>query len=112
MAKTEKLKAKFLTFKIIPKVIKIPNSGIKPITVSGTIRTTSNKQVVEITLTSLKGKIVKSKANYAKTPKGDIIKFEWKYGINRNSELGTYKLRAVLRENKKQVRSDTFRVKV
>jgi len=111
MAKTEKLKAKFLTFKILPKVIKIPNSGIKPVTASGTIRTTSNKQVVDITLIPLKGKIVKAKARYAKTPKANIIKFQWKYGINKDSKVGTHKVRAVLRENKKQIRSDTFRVK-
>jgi len=111
MAKTEKPKAKFLTFKIVPKVIKQPRTGIKPVTVSGTIRTTSSKQVVDITLTPPKGKKVKAKAYYAKTPRHNIRKFEWKYGVSKNKDAGRYHVRAVLRENRKQVRSDTFRVK-
>ena len=63
-------------------------------------------------MTPLKGKIVKAKARYAKTPKANIVKFEWKYGINKDSKVGTYKVRVLLRENKKQIRAGTFRVKL
>ena len=111
MAKPKKPKAKFLTFKIIPKVIKQPRTGIKPVTMSGTIRTTSSKQVVDITLTPPKGKKVKAKAYYAKTPRHNIRKFGWKYGVSKNKDAGRYHVRAVLRENRKQVRAETFRVK-
>jgi len=108
MAKPKKTKAKFLTFKIVPKAIKQPKIGIKPVTVSGTIRTTSKKQFVEITLTPPKGKKLKTKTGYAKTSRAKTVKFEWKYGISKNKDIGRYHGRAVVRENKKQVRAGTF----
>lgn len=110
MAKPKKPKAKFLTFKISPKIRKQPRSTTKPVTVSGTIRTTSRKQVVNITLTPPKGKKIKTKAWYAKTARHNIVKFQWKYGVSKNKDTGTYHVRAVLRENIKQARSGTFRV--
>ena len=112
MAKPKKTKAKFLTFKIVPKAIKQPRTGIiKPVTVSGTIRTTSKKQFVEITLTPPKGKKLKTKTWYAKTSIANTVKFEWKYGISKNKDIGKYHVKAVLNENKKQVRAGTFTVK-
>jgi len=111
MTKPKKTKAKYLTFNISPKVIKRPRTGIKPVNVQGTIRTTATKNVVDITLTRPKGKKVKAKSWYAKTARYNIVKFQWKYGVGVNKNLGTYKVRAVLHENKKQVRAGTFRVK-
>ena len=111
MTKPKKPKAKFLTFKIVPKVIKQPRTRIKPVTVSGTVRTTSRKQIVNITLTPPKGKKIKTKAWYAKTARHNIVKFQWKYGVSKNKDVGRYHVRVVLHENNKQVRSDTFRVK-
>ncbi|MCH7648561.1 MAG: hypothetical protein IIA83_08145 [Thaumarchaeota archaeon] len=111
MAKPPKPKAKFLTFKISPKVIKQPRTGIKAVTTSGSIRTTSNKQYVDITLTPPKDKKVKSKARYLTGGRTNVVTFQWKYGVSKNKDVGTYKVRAQLVENRKQVRSDTFRVK-
>lgn len=110
MAKTEKPTPKFLSFYITPKVVKAPRSGIAPVKVHGTVETTSSKQYVDITLTPPKGKVVKSKAWYAETARHNIVKFEWKYGVDRDKETGTYNVRAVLGENKNQVRVGTFRV--
>lgn len=109
MTQTERPTPKFLSFDIKPKVVKIPRSGITPVTVYGTIETTS-KNNVNITLTSSKGKVEKSIAPYAKTSTHNVAKFEWKYGIDKDKEVGTYNVRAVLVENTKQIRVGTFRV--
>lgn len=110
MVKIEKPTPKFLSFNITPKNVKIPRSGITPVKVHGTVESTSSKQYVDIILTPPKGKIVKSKTSYAETARHNVVKFEWPYGINRDGETGTYNVRAVLRENKNQVRIGTFRV--
>ena len=56
------------------------------------------------------GKDKKAATPYAKTSRNNVVKFEWKYGVDKDKEVGTYEVRAVLRENKKQIRVGTFRV--
>ncbi|MGI0011354.1 MAG: hypothetical protein ACREAE_08135, partial [Nitrosopumilaceae archaeon] len=108
---TRKTEPKFLTFDIAPKVVETPRTGINDVKVYGTIETTSDNQVVDITLTTPKGKEEKSIARYAETETYNVVKFERKYGIDKNKDQGTYIVRAVLRENESQVRSGTFEVR-
>lgn len=110
MAKTKKPKPKFLTFKVIPKVVKRPRAERKIVQVRGTVKTTSNKQVVDITLIPPKGKILRSTARYLTGRRSDVVSFYWPYPIHKHSELYTYTVKGKLRENRNQKRTETFRV--
>ena len=111
--KPKKLKPKFLTFNVTPKVVVRPRARIiKLVKVSGKIETTSNKGVVDFILITPKGKKEKSRVFYGKTTRGSLtVLFNWFYYVYKNTELGVYTVKARLRENNKQRKSKLFRVK-
>ncbi len=111
MVKNEEQKAKFKTFNIDPKTINIPVDGTTAtVRVYGTIESSNEKKIVDITLTHPHGKIETNPVFYAKTGTNGIFNFEWKYGASKGTETGEYKVKATLQENPAEVKSGEFRV--
>ena len=111
MAEKPEGKPKWLKFKVSPRHVKRPSSGIKPITISGTIYTGGDKGPIDATINHPNGRVEKMQPiRYARTSRRWIVTIGGKYGVSQDHKLGLYKVRAVIRVNKKQVRVGYFTV--
>lgn len=111
MADSDEGKPRFNEFEIKPKIITRPRDGITPIDIEGEIYTGGDRGPVDITVISPSGKEDTQRISYAKTEKHWIINFQRKYGIQVDSELGTYKVKSVIPANPDEKREGTFEVK-
>ncbi|MCH7560915.1 MAG: hypothetical protein IIC67_06040 [Thaumarchaeota archaeon] len=111
MAEQQGGKPKWLKFKVSPRHAKRPRSGTRPVTISGTIYTGGDKGPVDATIIHPKGRREKmTPIHYARTGKRWIVTIGAKYGVTQDHKLGLYKVRAVIRKNKKQIRVGYFTV--